>query len=55
MRILLISRYLPFTGGRENFVYELIKELVKENEVGLVTPDGLIANGFRAYQYKDNL
>lgn len=53
MRILFISRYLPFTGGRETFVYSLINHLKKDHQIGLVTPDGLIGDGFKLYKYEE--
>jgi len=54
MRILFISRYLPFTGGRETFVYSLINHLKKVHEVGLVTPDGLVGEGFSLFKYDES-
>ena len=39
MNILIISRYPPFPGGRENFVLELVNQLGKENKVLVLTPD----------------
>ena len=39
MKILIISRYPPFPGGRENFVFELVNELSKIHEVLILTPD----------------
>ncbi len=39
MRILIISRYPPFPGGRENFVLELTHRLSKNNKVLVLTPD----------------
>lgn len=39
MKILIISRYPPFPGGRENFVLELVQQLSKNNEVLVLTPD----------------
>lgn len=39
MRMLIISRYPPFPGGRENFVFELANQLSKNNEVLVITPD----------------
>lgn len=39
MRILIISRYPPFPGGRENFVFELANQLSKNNKVLIITPD----------------
>jgi len=39
MRILIISRYPPFPGGRENFVFELSKQLSSDNKVLVITPD----------------
>lgn len=39
MKILIISRYPPFPGGRENFVFELVKELSKNNQILILTPD----------------
>ncbi len=39
MRILIISRYPPFPGGRENFVLELTHQLSQNNEVLVLTPD----------------
>lgn len=39
MRILIISRYPPFPGGRENFVLELANSLALDNDVYVLTPD----------------
>jgi len=39
MNILIISRYPPFPGGRENFVLELVNQLGKKNKVLVLTPD----------------
>lgn len=39
MKIALVSRYPPFPGGRENFVFELANQLSKDNEVLVITPD----------------
>lgn len=39
MNILIISRYPPFPGGRENFVLELANQLAVNNSVCVVTPD----------------
>ncbi len=39
MKILIISRYPPFPGGRENFVLELAEELSKQHEIIVLTPD----------------
>lgn len=39
MKILIISRYPPFPGGRENFVFELANQLSKDNKVLIITPD----------------
>lgn len=52
MKILIISRYLPFPGGRENFVYELCQELKKNHEIFLMTPDGLLGEGITVLPYK---
>lgn len=54
MRILFISRYLPFTGGRETFVCNLINHLKGTHQVGLVTPDGLVGEGFSLFKYDEN-
>lgn len=52
MKIAIISRYIPFPGGRENFVFELSKELAKQGvEVHVITPDGLIGEGFQVHSY----
>lgn len=40
MRILIISRYPPFPGGRESFVFELVNQLAIDNNVLILTPDG---------------
>lgn len=45
MRILIISRYPPFPGGRENFVFELANQLSKNNQVLVITPDQENNNG----------
>jgi len=39
MKIIIISRYPPFPGGRENFVFELSNQLSKDNKVLIITPD----------------
>jgi len=39
MRFLIISRYPPFPGGRENFVLELVYQLSKNNKILVLTPD----------------
>jgi glycosyltransferase involved in cell wall biosynthesis len=39
MKVLIISRYPPFPGGRENFVFELAHQLLKNNTVLVITPD----------------
>lgn len=39
MKILIISRYPPFPGGRENFVFELANQLSQDNKVLVITPD----------------
>jgi glycosyltransferase involved in cell wall biosynthesis len=39
MKIVIISRYPPFPGGRENFVFELSDQLSRDNKVLIITPD----------------
>jgi len=57
MKILIISRYPPFPGGRENFVYELVHELSKNNDVMILTPDvdDNNNNNFKIKKYPNNL
>lgn len=39
MKILLVSRFLPYVGGRETVVLSLAEELSKIHEVAVLTPD----------------
>lgn len=54
MKIILVSRYLPFPGGRENFVYELSQSLKDEHKVTIVTQDGLIGEGVQIIPYQQD-
>lgn len=47
MKILLLSRFFPYIGGREVLVMLLANELSKDNQVVLATPDvGRVAKDF---------
>lgn len=54
MKILFVSRFLPFTGGRETFLKNLIDHLKHEHKILLLTPDGLIGEGFEMKKYPED-
>ncbi|HEX9062053.1 MAG TPA: glycosyltransferase family 4 protein [Clostridia bacterium] len=51
MKIVFVSRYLPFPGGRENFVFELSQYLKKFHDIYIITPDGLLGTGVTIFPY----
>lgn len=56
MRILFISRSLPYTGGRETFLSNLIDNLKGDHEVALSTPDSIYHENIKVYKHnKDTI
>jgi len=52
MKILLVSRFLPYIGGRETSVLLLAEELSKFNDVAILTPDiGRASDKYKIFPY----
>lgn len=55
MKILLVSRFFPYVGGREVTVKLLAEELAKKHDVVLLTPDTSRPSlSFQRYEYAEN-
>lgn len=55
MKILLVSRFFPYIGGRESIVLILAEELSKRHEVAVLTPDiGRVSSKYQIFRYLDN-
>lgn len=53
MRILFVSRFFPYIGGREAAVLSLAEELSKNNEVAILTPDiGRASEKYKIFRYE---
>lgn len=53
MKLLFISRFIPYTGGREILLQNLLHALSKDNEVYLLTPDiGYHTSDFKIFNFK---
>ncbi|PIS14547.1 hypothetical protein COT64_02060 [Candidatus Shapirobacteria bacterium CG09_land_8_20_14_0_10_39_12] len=54
MRILFVSRFFPYVGGREAVVLLLAEELSKTHEVAVLTPDlGRASEKYLIYHYNN--
>ncbi len=54
LRILLVSRCLPFGGGRQVFVDSLVKELARHHSVYVITPDDYKSEYATVFRYENN-
>jgi len=53
MKILFVSRFIPYTGGREILLQNLLHYLAKNHEIYLLTPDiGYFTNDFTVYNFQ---